>query len=60
MANFEDKKSSNDTTINETMSDDEVIASNVIPRGTCLKQKKPFFIKNIIQNTVFCVIPYSP
>ena len=34
MAIFEGKKSSNDITNNDTMSDDEVVASSV-PRGTC-------------------------
>ena len=32
MAVFEGKKSSNDITINDTMSDDEVVASDVPPR----------------------------
>ena len=32
MAVFEDKKSSNDIIINDTMSDDEVVASDVPPR----------------------------
>ena len=36
MAVFEGKKSSNDIIINDTMSDDEVVASDV-PRGTCFK-----------------------
>ena len=31
MAVFEDKKSSNDIIINDTMSDDEVVASDVPP-----------------------------
>ena len=35
MAVFEGKKSSNDVIINDTMSGDEVVASDV-PRGTCL------------------------
>ena len=32
MAAFEDKKSSNDIIINDTMSDDEIVASDVPPR----------------------------
>ena len=32
MANFEDKKSSNDVINNDTISDDEVVASYVPPR----------------------------
>ena len=34
MAVFEDKKLSNNIIVNYTMSDDEVVASDV-PRGTC-------------------------
>ena len=34
MAVFEEKKSLNDIIINDTMSDDEVVASDA-PRGTC-------------------------
>ena len=32
MANFEDKKTSNDVVNNDTISDDEVVASYVLPR----------------------------
>ena len=41
MAIFEDKKSSNVIIINDAMSDDEVVASDV-PRGTCYPQKQPY------------------
>ena len=40
MAVFEGKKSSNDIIINDTMSDDEVVASNV-PHGTCFTESPP-------------------
>ena len=43
MAVFESKKSSTDIKINETMSDDEVVASDLMyPRGSCFTGSASF------------------
>ena len=63
MAIFEDNKSSNDIIINDTMSDDKIVVSDV-PRGTCLKGEcsstmrrvylnfHPFFVYFMMERSV--------